>query len=119
MVPYLHALGVTHLYTSPFLAAGAGSTHGYDITDHARVNPDVGTDADLDGVESSALQSPGHGAAARHRAQPHEYVGPGNGWWADVLEHGPASPYAGHFDIAWDDSPRPQMKGPAAAAGVG
>jgi (1->4)-alpha-D-glucan 1-alpha-D-glucosylmutase len=27
-VPYLHALGVSHLYCSPVLAARAGSTHG-------------------------------------------------------------------------------------------
>lgn len=32
LVPYLDALGVTHVYASPFLKVRAGSTHGCDIT---------------------------------------------------------------------------------------
>ena len=40
MVPYLHALGITHCYASPFLQAQAGSTHGYDTTNHQALNPD-------------------------------------------------------------------------------
>ena len=34
IVPYLHALGITHCYASPFLQARPGSTHGYNITNH-------------------------------------------------------------------------------------
>ena len=33
---YLHALGISHLYSSPSLQAGKGSTHGYDVLDHTR-----------------------------------------------------------------------------------
>ena len=44
-VPYLHALGVSHLYCSPVLAARAGSTHGYDVADPTQVNPELGGDA--------------------------------------------------------------------------
>src|SRR5262245_58634533 len=47
IIPYLHELGITHLYASPFLAARPGSTHGYDVIDHARINPDIGDDVDL------------------------------------------------------------------------
>ena len=36
-------------------------------------------------------------------------AGNGNAWWNDVLENGPSSPYAGYFDIAWQDSPRPEL----------
>src|SRR6185503_10670257 len=43
-VPYLHALGVSHLYCSPVLAARAGSTHGYDVADPTQVNPEIGGD---------------------------------------------------------------------------
>jgi (1->4)-alpha-D-glucan 1-alpha-D-glucosylmutase len=39
VVPYLSALGITHLYASPFMCARKGSAHGYDVTDHARFNP--------------------------------------------------------------------------------
>src|SRR3982750_1710642 len=42
IVPYLKALGITHLYASPFLKARKGSTHGYDIIDHTRLNPELG-----------------------------------------------------------------------------
>ena len=33
VVPYLADLGVSHVYTSPFLAAADGSEHGYDVVD--------------------------------------------------------------------------------------
>jgi len=39
---YLHALGVSHVYSSPVLKARPGSLHGYDITDHNLLNPEVG-----------------------------------------------------------------------------
>ena len=37
-------------------------------------------------------------------------VGNDNAWWNDVLENGPASPYANYFDITWQGSPRPQLR---------
>ena len=43
IVPYLHDLGITHLYASPLLQARPGSTHGYDITNHQTFNPELGT----------------------------------------------------------------------------
>ena len=47
VVPYLARLGVEAIYLSPMLKARPGSTHGYDIVDHASVNPDLGTEDDL------------------------------------------------------------------------
>jgi (1->4)-alpha-D-glucan 1-alpha-D-glucosylmutase len=44
LAPYLKQLGITHLYASPFLKARPGSTHGYDIVDHERLNPELGGD---------------------------------------------------------------------------
>src|SRR6476659_9807916 len=46
VVPYLRDLGVTHCYASPYLKARPGSTHGYDITDHRVLNPEIGSDED-------------------------------------------------------------------------
>ena len=43
LVPYLEALGVTDLYASPILKARKGSSHGYDVTDPTRLNPELGT----------------------------------------------------------------------------
>ena len=45
IVPYLKALGITHLYASPFMKSRKGSTHGYDVVDHTRINPELGGDA--------------------------------------------------------------------------
>ena len=109
VVPYLHALGVTHLYASPILAARPGSLHGYDVIDHSGLNPEVGTEDDLAAL-AAALRDKGMGVLL-DTVPNHMSVGGGNAWWADVLEHGPSSRYAGYFDIAWHDSPRPQMSG--------
>jgi len=42
LVPYLKAVGISHLYSSPFLKARAGSTHGYDVVEHNSLNPELG-----------------------------------------------------------------------------
>jgi (1->4)-alpha-D-glucan 1-alpha-D-glucosylmutase len=47
LVPYLADLGVSHLYLSPSFQARAGSTHGYDVTDPARVSAELGGEAGL------------------------------------------------------------------------
>jgi len=38
-VDYYADLGVSHLYLSPITRAREGSTHGYDVIDHAVVSP--------------------------------------------------------------------------------
>ncbi|MCE9563142.1 MAG: malto-oligosyltrehalose synthase [Planctomycetes bacterium] len=109
IVPYLDSLGVTHLYASPILEARPGSTHGYDVTNHERLNPEVGTDEDFT-LLANALHERGMGLLL-DAVPNHMCVSGGNVWWADVLKHGPSSPFAGYFDIAWSDSPRPQLQG--------
>src|SRR5437762_1847223 len=47
IVPYLERLGVSHLYCSPILAARPGSTHGYDVVDPTKINPEIGGTDDL------------------------------------------------------------------------
>src|SRR5438477_9071056 len=39
---YLAALGVSHLYASPYLQAAPGSRHGYDVVDPSRPNQELG-----------------------------------------------------------------------------
>ena len=110
VLPYLHSLGVSHLYLSPVLAARPGSRHGYDGTDPTRLNPDLGSEDDFREL-AAACRGRGMGlildVVPNHMAASADH----NPWWADVLTHGPASPFAGHFDIAWDDSPRPHLRG--------
>ncbi|MDB5609875.1 MAG: malto-oligosyltrehalose synthase [Bradyrhizobium sp.] len=104
VVPYLKALGITHLYASPFMKARKGSTHGYDIIDHTKLNPELGGEAGFDRL-SQALQQ--HDLGLILDFVPN-HVGvhfADNPWWLDVLEWGPASPHAVSFDIDWDILP--------------
>ena len=56
VVPYLKALGITHLYASPFMTARKGSSHGYDVVDHTKLNPELGGEAGFARL-SNALQA--------------------------------------------------------------
>ncbi|MCW2524087.1 MAG: maltooligosyl trehalose synthase [Frankiales bacterium] len=99
---YLVELGVDAVYVSPLLEATTGSTHGYDVVDHRRVDPERG------GPEGLAEL-----AAACHRAglglvvdivpnhmgvsKPVE-----NAAWWDLLQHGREAAHASWFDVDWD-----------------
>lgn len=110
LVPYLHALGLTHCYASPFLQARPGSTHGYDITNHQALNPEIGSETDYAAL-CQALAEHGLGQILDIVPNHMGVTGNANVWWRDVLENGPASPYDGFFDIAWEASPRVEMHG--------
>ncbi len=101
VLEYLRDLGVSHVYCSPCLEATPGSTHGYDVVNPHRINPELG------------------GAEARYRfcrkvkecglAQLQDIVpnhmaigGEANRWWWDTLENGVSSRYAPYFDIEWN-----------------
>jgi (1->4)-alpha-D-glucan 1-alpha-D-glucosylmutase len=108
IVPYLHALGVTHVYASPYLKARPGSTHGYDVIDHCSLNPELGAQEHYDAFCDELAK---HGMSHILDTVPN-HVGVAsndNAWWNDVLEHGPASKYAKYFDIAWRGSPREEL----------
>ncbi|HLJ21523.1 MAG TPA: malto-oligosyltrehalose synthase, partial [Stellaceae bacterium] len=100
LIPYLSALGITHFYSSPWLKARAGTTHGYDILDHNTINPEIG-DAGSLGNLSALLADRGMGHILDFVPN-HMAIGRAdNAWWLDVLEWGRASPYAEYFDIDW------------------
>ena len=69
-VDYFAQLGVSHLYLSPILAARRGSTHGYDVVDPTRINPELGTERDLRALSQRAARAT-DGPHRRHRSQPH------------------------------------------------
>ena len=101
LVPYLARLGVSDCYCSPVLAASPGSTHGYDICDHSRLNGELGGEAQF-AVFSEALSRQGLDLIVDFVPN-HMSIDPStNLWWRDVLENGPSSPYAKFFDIDWD-----------------
>jgi len=98
---YLADLGVSDVYTSPLLQAAPGSTHGYDVVDHRQVSRELGGEP---GRRALADRLRGLGLGLVVDLVPNHMsvaVAELNRWWWDVLTHGPASPYAGHFDIDW------------------
>jgi (1->4)-alpha-D-glucan 1-alpha-D-glucosylmutase len=100
LTPYLQDLGVSDCYCSPILTARQGSTHGYDICNHSHLNGEIGTAADLEALARS-LRARGLGLIVDFVPN-HMGIDPQtNRWWRDVLENGPASPYARFFDIDW------------------
>ncbi len=102
IVPYLKQLGVTHVYSSPYLQAAPHSMHGYDVVDHRKVNEELG------GAEAHArfcktLGETGLGQVL-DIVPNHMSLGRQNHFWWDVLENGTNSRYAGFFDIDWNSS---------------
>jgi (1->4)-alpha-D-glucan 1-alpha-D-glucosylmutase len=101
IVPYLQRLGIGAVYTSPYFAAEPGSTHGYDVTNHNLINPEVGGieahTAFTDAIRAAGLQHivdfvPNHMGISTAT----------NPWWRDVLANGPETPSARFFDIDWN-----------------
>ncbi len=100
IVPYLKGLGVSHLYLSPITEATAGSTHGYDVTDHNRIREELGGEVGLNRllevVGSNGLK------LILDFVPNHAGVGPLNAGWQHVLAFGKHSKYASYFDIDWE-----------------
>jgi len=97
---YLAALGVSHLYASPYLQATPGSKHGYDPVDWSRVNIELG------GEEAHQRFCQRLGEAGLGQildiVPNHMALATNNRYWWDVLENGPRSRYADYFDIDWE-----------------
>ncbi|PYI72481.1 MAG: malto-oligosyltrehalose synthase, partial [Verrucomicrobia bacterium] len=100
IVSYLGALGVSDVYASPYFQASPDSLHGYDITDHNKLNTAIGSRADYDAwiaeLHAHSIGQvldfvPNHVGIADSR----------NVWWMAVLENGLSSRYAPYFDIDW------------------
>lgn len=99
IVDYLSRLGVSDCYVSPILKARRHSQHCYDVVDHGALNPEIGT---MDGLRAfvGSLRARRMGLVVdivpNHMAASSE-----NKLWANVLEYGRSSPWAGFFDIDW------------------
>lgn len=97
-LPYLKDLGVEGVYCSPIY--DAYSSHGYDVTNPNRLNPQIGTPEEFAefcrilkelGLKQIMDVVPNHMG----------FKGGKNPWWQDVLEKGPNSRFAIFFDIDW------------------
>ena len=101
IVTYLHSLGISDIYASPYFKAKEGSLHGYDIVDHNMLNPEIGTEEEYNEFIHEFLKYrmgqildivPNHMCIAAKD----------NVFWMDILENGPSSIYADFFDIDWE-----------------
>ncbi|NTX32400.1 malto-oligosyltrehalose synthase [Burkholderia pyrrocinia] len=97
---YFARLGVSHLYLSPIATAEPGSPHGYDTVDYGTISAERGGEAGFVRLVD-ALRARGLGLIVDIVPNHMGVGGSSNGWWNDVLEWGPASPYARCFDIDW------------------
>jgi (1->4)-alpha-D-glucan 1-alpha-D-glucosylmutase len=100
LTPYLSELGVSTVYCSPYFAAAPGSTHGYDVVDYRRLNPELGDVPQFDRF-CAALKRSGLGQII-DMVPNHMGISDGNRLWLDVMENGQASPFARFFDINWE-----------------
>lgn len=102
VLPFLHQIGVSHLYLSPILQAVAGSMHGYDVLDHSRVSDDLGGH---DAYVNLATEAGDRGLGVIVDVVPNHmaFVAPENlnrPLW-DVLRDGRDAPTADWFDVDW------------------
>lgn len=99
-IEYFHRLGISHLYLSPILAANKKSTHGYDVVDFSRINPEVGSEKELESL-AGHLNERGMGIILDFIPNHMCIISKQNRWWWSVLKEGINSPYASFFDIDW------------------
>ncbi|MHA6766238.1 malto-oligosyltrehalose synthase [Sphingobium ummariense] len=101
IVPYLADLGISHVYASPITMARQGSTHGYDVVDPTRINPELGGEPGFRSLVT-ALRARDMGLVIDIVPNHMGVAGDENPWWNDVLRLGRGSRYAGYFDIDWN-----------------
>jgi (1->4)-alpha-D-glucan 1-alpha-D-glucosylmutase len=100
IVDYLDRLGISHCYASSYFKAVPGSTHGYDVVDPTRLNPEIGDRESYNQwIETLRAHHMGHivDLVPNHMG----IAKSANPWWQDVLENGPSSQFASFFDIDW------------------
>jgi (1->4)-alpha-D-glucan 1-alpha-D-glucosylmutase len=101
VLDYVVALGADWIYLSPLLTSADGSDHGYDVVDHASVDPVRGGPEGLRRL-AAAVAAAGRGILVdivpNHMGvdDPHR-----NGWWWDLLRSGQDSRSAEAFDVDW------------------
>lgn len=85
LVPYLHELGISDCYASPILQAASSGSHGYDISHHNLVNPELGAER---GFNEFAGELKRHEMGLILDWVPNHMgiVSNTNAWWLDILE---------------------------------
>jgi (1->4)-alpha-D-glucan 1-alpha-D-glucosylmutase len=99
-IQYLRELGIGCVYASPVFMARRGSTHGYDVTDPTRLNPQLGSAEDFEALVEEVHRC---GMTWMQDIVPnHMAFDVQNPILFDVLENGPRSRYYHFFDVEWE-----------------
>jgi (1->4)-alpha-D-glucan 1-alpha-D-glucosylmutase len=101
ITPYLHKLGISHIYASPVFEARPGSLSGYDTCDFSRISPELGGEEAFHSLVN-ALHRKGMGLiidfVPNHMSAHPQW----NRWWRSVLANGPSSSVSEYFDVDWN-----------------
>ncbi len=117
LVPYLQELGISHVYASPLFQARPHSTHGYDVCDYNRLNPEIGTETDLEKL-AGELHRHDMGLVLDIVPNHMGIGGPENRWWWDVLARGQKAGMRGILTSTGNPpDPAPARQGSCARAG--
>lgn len=108
LVDYFDKLGITDCFASPMMKSTPGSLHNYDVTDHSKLNTEIGSEKDLHSF-GEKLHERGMGMIMDLIPNHMCISVPHNPWWNDILENGQASPYDSFFNIDWEPL-RPELK---------
>ncbi len=106
---YLWRLGISDCYLSPIFASRPGSTHGYDVTQHNRIDPELGGREEYQQL-SETVSARGMGLVLDFVPNHMGVDAMSNPWWRDVLENGRCSRHARFFDIDWTPL-KPELEG--------
>ncbi|BCU71276.1 malto-oligosyltrehalose synthase [Stygiolobus caldivivus] len=94
---YFTELGISHLYLSPVFQARPGSTHGYDVTDHTKINPELGGE---DKYRELIRKAKEKGLGIIQDIVPNHTAVHSDNWrLMDVLKNGKTSKYYQFFDF--------------------
>jgi (1->4)-alpha-D-glucan 1-alpha-D-glucosylmutase len=101
IIPYLHQLGISHIYASPVFKARPESLSGYDTCDFSRISPELGGEEAFNSLVN-ALHRHGMGIIVdfvpNHMSAHPQW----NQWWRSVLANGPSSSVSEYFDVDWN-----------------
>lgn len=99
LIPYLEALGISHLYLSPLMQSTKGSMHGYDVADFSRISEERGGEAALAQLDE-ALSNSRNGLKFILDIVPnHMGIEGENPYWFDILTKGRESEHWPVFDL--------------------
>ena len=116
IVPYLYDLGISDIYASPIFRANKGSTHGYDVTDPNKLNPELGSAQNFSSL--TARRGEYNIGWIQDIVPNHMAYSSDNRMLMDIFKNGPNSRYADFFDIFWDH-PDESLRGKVLAPFLG